>query len=217
MSGIRLANRVESGKLVVFDVQARMEEKERKTGEVSVDFTLSVGTKPSVVKFESEGTARLSGKNDEISKMLEADPETKIPPLFQRVYQHVFLSLYLLATLINTPYPPANLLQSGQEQLPVVQMAEAATQGEANAKENEKISVGATEETGKQEDATESPPQTAEQVTPQAREAVEPSSVGAPEENVVVTEPEQTVEPAASPSQEADVAQTESEEVSTAV
>lgn len=124
LSAVKLVDEVESGKLINFDVKARMEEKKRRSNWVNVSFALSVGTKPNVVKFEVEGTASLEGKDEEIKKMLEADPETQIPLVFQRVYQHVFTSMYLLATLIDVPCPPANLLYSSQQQIPLVQMSE---------------------------------------------------------------------------------------------
>jgi hypothetical protein len=98
-----------------------------------VNFSLSVGTKPNVVKFEVEGTATLDGRDEEIRTILEPDPETQIPLVFQRVYQHVFMSMYLLATLMDTPYPPANLLYSNQQQIASLQMSDSAptTQEEA--------------------------------------------------------------------------------------
>ena len=61
--------------------------------------------------------------------MLEVDPETQMPFVFQRVYQHLFTSMYLLATLIDVPYPPANLLLGQQQPMPAVQMSKrTATQ-----------------------------------------------------------------------------------------
>jgi len=101
-----------------FDVNAKLEEKERKSGRLVVGFVLTVGTKPSVVKFEVEGVATLSGSNPAIEKLLEADPETKIPLLLHRVYQRVFTSTFLLATILDTPYPPPNLLFSGEMNKP---------------------------------------------------------------------------------------------------
>jgi hypothetical protein len=113
--GTRLAENVGKGEVVSFDVKAQMEEKDRRSGQISVGFALKVGTKPNVAKYEVEGIAMLEGKDEDIRKMLEVDPETQIPFVFQRVYQHIFMSIYLLATLIDAPYPPPNLLSSGQE------------------------------------------------------------------------------------------------------
>jgi len=101
---------------VKFDVSARLEEKERKAGQIIVFFVLSVGTKPSLVKFEIEGYATLTGKDEALGKMLEVDPKTGVPNVFHRVYQHSFMAIYLLATLMDTIYPPPDLLFSGERQ-----------------------------------------------------------------------------------------------------
>ncbi len=126
---MKLADEIERGKLINFDVKAKMKEKERRSGLVLVGFALHVGTKPNVVKFEVEGSVSLEGQDEDIRKMLEADPETDIPGVFSRVYQHAFMSMYLLATLIQAPSPPANLLQSSQE-TPTLQMESIPPEGE---------------------------------------------------------------------------------------
>jgi hypothetical protein len=113
--GVKLSESAPPLEVVNFDVKAMMDEKERRSGQISVGYSLKVGTKPSVAKYEVEGMAVLEGKDEEIKKMLEVNPETQIPFVFQRVYQHVFMSMYLLATLIDAPYPPPNLLSSGQQ------------------------------------------------------------------------------------------------------
>jgi hypothetical protein len=127
---MRLVDKIESGTSINFDVQARLEEKERRSGLVKVGFVLNVGTKPNIVKFEAEGLATLEGKDEEVKKMLDPDRETKIPMVFHRVYQHVFMSMYLLATLINAPSPPVNLSQQSAraraQQLPSVELQSSA-------------------------------------------------------------------------------------------
>lgn len=82
-----------------------------------VTFSLLLTTKPSIVKFEVEGTATLTGKDAEIDKMLEADPETKVPYVFQKVYQHAFTAMYQLSTILNTHPPPHDLLFSRSEEI----------------------------------------------------------------------------------------------------
>ncbi len=67
-----------------------------------------------MAKFEVEGIATLEGKNPDIDKLLEVNPQKKIPPLLHRVYQNVFTSTYLLATLLDTSYPPPDILSSGE-------------------------------------------------------------------------------------------------------
>jgi len=113
LRGVKLGGREESSALN-FDVNVKLEEKERKSGRLIVGFVLTVGTKPSVAKFEVEGMATLKGKNPEIERLLEVDPKTKIPLLLHRVYQRVFMSTFLLATLLDTSYPPSDLLFSGE-------------------------------------------------------------------------------------------------------
>jgi hypothetical protein len=98
---------------------------------VVVNFSLLLTTKPSVVKFEVEGTATLTGKDTEINKMLEVDPETKVPYVFQKVYQHAFIAMYLLSTILNAPTPPHDLLLSEREEMPTENIALA---GEAEPK-----------------------------------------------------------------------------------
>ena len=95
-----------------------MEERERKSGRLVVGFVLTVGTKPSVAKFEIEGVATLEGSNPAIKRLLEVDPETKIPLLLHRVYQRVFMATFLLATTLDTTYPPPDLLFSGEMKKP---------------------------------------------------------------------------------------------------
>jgi hypothetical protein len=95
---------------IKFDVNVKLEERERQSGRITVGFSLVVATKPSVVKYELDGIAILNGKDDLLGKMLETDPETKVPFLFQRVYQRIFTAIYLLGTLLDTVYPPPGLL-----------------------------------------------------------------------------------------------------------
>ena len=97
-----------------FDVNAKLEEKDRKSGRRVVGFVLTVGTKPSVAKFEVEGIVTLEGKTPAIEKLLEVNPEKRIPLLLNRIYQSVFTSTYLLATLLDTSYPPPDMLSSGE-------------------------------------------------------------------------------------------------------
>jgi hypothetical protein len=125
--GIRLGVKGGGVETINFDVKAKLEEKERKSQMVVVGFSLFLTTKPSIVKFEVEGTATLSGKDVEISKMLEVDPETKVPYVFQRVYQYAFTAMYLMSTILNAPPPPQDLLFSHREGIPEDVSVEVAT------------------------------------------------------------------------------------------
>ena len=90
-------------------------------------------TKPSIVKFEVEGTATLTGKDTELSKMLEVDPETKVPYVFQRIYQYAFTAMYLLSTILNTHPPPQDLLFPRKQGVPVEDISVEVAAAEAVA------------------------------------------------------------------------------------
>jgi hypothetical protein len=202
LSGVRLTGKVESGAVVNFDVKARMEEKERRSNQVNVGFVLNVGTKPSVVKFEVEGEAVLKGKDEEIKKMLEVDPETQIPFVFQRVYQHVFMSMYLLATLIDAPYPPPNLLYSNQQQIPIAQTEVSTLAAEEQAVPTEEEAAASEEK---------QPLQPAPSTEPEEETTTQPTPVMPPQEETTPIEEEQTAE-AATEVQQNNVAQQNKEE-----
>jgi hypothetical protein len=111
--------------VLTFDVGAKLEEKERKSGQVTVIFLLTVGTKPNIAKYGIEGNATLTGKDADIEKLLEIDPDTKIPRMLYGVYQHIFTALYLIATLLETPYPPPDLFHSTKQVAPKVEISSA--------------------------------------------------------------------------------------------
>ncbi|UCC33358.1 MAG: hypothetical protein JSW53_06230, partial [Candidatus Bathyarchaeota archaeon] len=95
-----------------------MEERERKSGRRVVGLTVTITTKPSVVKFELKGTATLTGKNSAIEKMLETNPKTKVPLVLHKIYQSIFTNTFLLASLLDAPYPPPDLLYFGEMNKP---------------------------------------------------------------------------------------------------
>jgi hypothetical protein len=143
--GVRLAEGVERGETVAFDVKARLEERKRAQGTVLIGFALKVSTKPSVVKYEVEGTAQLQGRDNNIKQMLEADPNTRVPLVFHRVYKQVFMSMYLMSTLVNAPPPPADLLGSSERQVqPRIQMSEET---ETSQEESQSASSELADET----------------------------------------------------------------------
>ncbi|PIU60008.1 hypothetical protein COS86_01195 [Candidatus Bathyarchaeota archaeon CG07_land_8_20_14_0_80_47_9] len=46
---------------------------------------------------------------------LEVDPETKVPNILRRIYQHAFTAMYLMSTILNVPPPPQDLLYPNKE------------------------------------------------------------------------------------------------------
>ena len=65
---------------------------------------------------------------EDLEKMLEIDPETKVPHVLNIVYQHVFTSIYLLSTILNAPYPPPDLLYTKEEKMGLPPEEEAIIQ-----------------------------------------------------------------------------------------
>jgi hypothetical protein len=60
------------------------------------------------------------GKADDIKKKLEVNPKTKIPQILFTIYQHVFNSIYMLSSTLNTPYPPPDLLHPMAEKIQIL-------------------------------------------------------------------------------------------------
>jgi len=81
---------------------------------------LAISTKPNVVKYNTTGTVTLMGKADDIKKKLEVNPKTKIPQILFTIYQHVFNSIYMLSSTLNTPYPPPDLLHPMAEKIQIL-------------------------------------------------------------------------------------------------
>lgn len=114
-----------------FDINAKLEEQKRSSNQVDLNFSLSITTKPNIVKYSTAGIVTLEGTPTDIKKKLEANPKTKIPQILFTVYQHVFNSIYILASILNTPYPPPDLLHPMAEKiqiLPVTPKSEAETE-----------------------------------------------------------------------------------------
>lgn len=65
----------------------------------------------------------LGGKTDDIKKKLEVNPNTKIPQILFTIYQHVFNSIYILSSNLNTPYPPPDLLHPMAEKIQILSSA----------------------------------------------------------------------------------------------
>lgn len=103
-----------------FDVNAKIEEQKRSGDAVKLSFNLDINTKPNVVKYSTAGTVNLEGKADDIKKKLEINPTTKIPQILFTIYQHVFHSIYMLSSVLNTPYPPPDLLHPMAEKIQII-------------------------------------------------------------------------------------------------
>jgi hypothetical protein len=76
------------------------------------------------------------GKPDDIKRKLEVNPKTKIPQILFTIYQHVFNSIYMLSSNLNTPYPPPDLLHPMAEKIQILSnntSSQTATTGKSEA------------------------------------------------------------------------------------
>ena len=106
-----------------FDINAKIEEQKKENNQVTLGFSLQISTKPNVVKYSTSGTVTMSGKPEDIKKKLEVNPKTKIPQILFTIYQHVFNSIYILSSNLNTPYPPPDLLHPMAEKIQILSTA----------------------------------------------------------------------------------------------
>lgn len=136
-----------------FDINAKIEEQKKDTNQLTLGFQLFISTKPNVVKYSTSGTVILSGKGEEIKKKLEVNPKTKIPQILFTIYQHVFNSIYMLSSNLNTPYPPPDLLHPMAEKIQII----SPNQGDADKTE----AVPADAQDGSAPAASETPAQAA--------------------------------------------------------
>lgn len=109
-----------SSEELFFDINAKLEEQKKGSDQAVLSFELSITTKPNVVKYTVTGTVTLEGNTQDIKKRLEVNPKTKIPQILFTVYQHVFSSIYILSSILNTPYPPPDLLHPMQEKIQIL-------------------------------------------------------------------------------------------------
>jgi len=87
---------------------------------VVLSFSISISTKPNVVKYGTTGTLTLEGNTKDINSRLEINPQTNVPEILSTVYQHVFSSIYLLSSVLSTPYPPPDLLPATPEKARII-------------------------------------------------------------------------------------------------
>ncbi len=96
---------------VIFDFGANLEESDRSSDGVTLNFQMTMDTEPNVAKFVVEGTATVNGEESEIEKLLSPDPQTNVPFVFTRIYQTVYSVIFMLAGTIDVPYPSPALLK----------------------------------------------------------------------------------------------------------
>ncbi len=100
---------------VVFDVDVKMDEESRTNDELTISYTITITTKPNIVQFEARGKAVIGGGRKSFDAALAVDEKYKVPRVLQTIYQRIFASLYILSTLLETPYPPPDLIHSPEK------------------------------------------------------------------------------------------------------
>ena len=96
---------------VIFDFGANLEESERSSDGVTLNFQMTMETEPAIAKFVVEGNASVIGEESEIEKLLSPDPQTNVPIVFTRIYQTVYSVIFMLAGTVDVPYPSPALLK----------------------------------------------------------------------------------------------------------
>ena len=96
---------------VIFDFGANLEEADRTSDSVVLNFRMTMDTEPAIAKFVVEGATTITAEEAEIEKLLSADPETDVPYVFTRIYQTVYSVIFMLAGTIDVPYPSPALLK----------------------------------------------------------------------------------------------------------
>jgi hypothetical protein len=103
-----------------FDINAKLDEQKKGASDTILSFNLIISTKPSIVKYLVAGEVNLEGPAADIKKKLEPNPKTKIPQILFAIYQDVFNSIYILASILNAPYPPPDLLHPMAEKIQIL-------------------------------------------------------------------------------------------------
>jgi hypothetical protein len=134
---------------------------------VTLGFQLTISTKPNVVKYATSGTVVLIGKAEDIKKKLEVNPKTRIPQILFTIYQHVFNSIYMLSSNLNTPYPPPDLLHPMAEKIQILSSASPQSQAVPEKTEAPAAASGAPVSAAPAQ-AQASPAPAAEQTQPAA-------------------------------------------------
>jgi len=112
---------------VIFDFGANLEEADRSSEGVVLNFKMTMDTEPAIARFIVEGTAKISGEESEIEKLLSADPQTNVPFVFTRIYQTVYSVIFMLAGTVDIPYPSPALLKRPHVRTAYSQAAEVSS------------------------------------------------------------------------------------------
>lgn len=144
-----------------FDINAKLEEQKKGNTQVDLNFTLLISTKPSIVKYSTVGVVTLEGPAADIKKKLEPNPKTKIPQILFAVYQDVFNAIYILASILNAPYPPPDLLHPMAEKIQILPSTPPSTETPPSETKEQPVTVTTPQSAAAPTDTTEAPKPTA--------------------------------------------------------
>jgi hypothetical protein len=165
-----------------FDINAKLDEQKKGANQILVGFNILISTKPSIVKYTVIGVVTLDGPAAEIKKKLEPNPKTKIPQILFAVYQDVFSSIYILASILNAPYPPPDLLHPMAEKIQILPYTPP---------EAEKPPEAATKDSNVEVQAAPPPTETAAPTTQTATEpATDAAATETPKAEAAPAEPQ---------------------------
>jgi hypothetical protein len=149
---------------VFFNVNAKLDEQKKTSTQATLSFSLTIETKPNIARYTATGTVKLEGSTQDIEKRLETNPKTQFPQILFTVYQHVFSSIYLLSSVLDTPYPPPDLLHPMQEKIQILsknaESEDSQTSQDELLKHPETTKTPETRENSKTKEQTPEQPKT---------------------------------------------------------
>jgi hypothetical protein len=107
----KLDEKADQSTQCAFNLNVNMDEAERKSEYLTVNFVIGIDTEPAVVKFQIDGSATIQGDTADVDALTAPDPQTNVPHLFMKVYQHVYAVVFMLAGALEVPYPSPALLR----------------------------------------------------------------------------------------------------------
>ena len=102
----------EKGSETVFDVNASLREASRDPGVLTLDFDIIFDTEPPIARISLAGSAIINGNEEEIRDLTDLENQDSTPEIFMRIYEKVYVTLYLLSGTIGMPYPTPGLLKT---------------------------------------------------------------------------------------------------------
>ena len=96
---------------VSFEVTASLNETDRTPGQLAMRFSIGIQTAPQLAKVDITGSARITGDEQEIERLLSSKEAGSTPPVFMSIYKKIYAILYLISGSLRIPYPSPGLLK----------------------------------------------------------------------------------------------------------